>query len=69
MDLKNLNLVELDAQEMVNVDGGGFWDTIVEYVVTTIIEAVVEDAIENPTAYTSSGATTTMYGHYGAARP
>ena len=32
MNLENLNLVELNAQEIIKVQAGGIWDEVTHYV-------------------------------------
>lgn len=65
LELEGFGLVEMKHEEMLLVDGGGFWEKVIEYVATKI----VEEMVTNPHAFVSPNAHTTPYGHMGGARP
>ena len=67
MNLENLNVVELNAHEMQNVDGG-FLGQLIKEIAKVIVEEVIIHTIKNPET-TVSGGVDTPLGHYGGARP
>lgn len=48
MNLENLSVQEMNANEMATTDGGnGFWDFVVDYVALEIIGAVIDASIDH----------------------
>lgn len=66
MNLENLNVTELNAHEMVAIDGGKSWRQRLFEIGMEIAAALLEDPEKSGI---SSGHDSTMYGHWGGARP
>ncbi|KKX46440.1 MULTISPECIES: hypothetical protein [Sphingobacterium] len=65
LELKSMGVQELDTNEMVNLDGGGFLeDFFLGKAVDIVIDSIMY-SINNP----EPGWNSTNYGHYGGARP
>lgn len=65
LDLKKMGLQELNAKEMIEFEGSGFWsDFLLGKAVDLIVDTLVH-VKDNP----GSGWDSTMFGHYGGARP
>lgn len=65
MDLKNLNLVQLNCEEMKSIEGGKGWREVLVEIAIEIGSAI----LANPQGTVSKGYNSTNYGHYGGARP
>jgi len=71
MNLENLNVTELNAQEMQNTDGGVLGQLLKKLGEIIVEEIIVEGAkkfVKDPTIVVSSGVDN-PYGHWGGARP
>lgn len=64
LDLKRINVQEMNVNEMIDTDGGGIGAWLLE----KAVELLLTDMLTNPRDYVSKGHDTPL-GHYGGARP
>lgn len=64
LELKTVNVVELNIDDMQRIDGGGIGSWLLE----KALELLITDMFTNPQDYVSKGHDTFL-GHYGGARP
>lgn len=65
LELKSIGVQELDTNEMVNLDGGGFFEGYFAGEALSLVWESIKYSISNP----EPGWNSTNYGHYGGARP
>lgn len=62
MNLENLGVQEMNAKELVNIEGGGgLWDIVVDAFVSYVLENIIEAAAESVAEHCNNGA---GYGGY-----
>lgn len=56
MNLQNLGVQEMNVNELLSVDGGGFWDTVADAVISYVVEHVLDAVVDQTVEHMNNGA-------------